>query len=484
MNQYSKRYNYYDRFTRFICFIKVDESCNLNCKFCYQKNKTNRRLDTEKQFDECFKNLDYVIKRFQSLKNGFYDHSTLKICFFGGEPTLNLKAINKICDFLKQNYTTKERKNINLTMTSNGVIFNDAVKRTLINMRSVNPSMDVNVMISTDNDKEAYDENRKLVGSNKSAYELVQNNIKEYNIFLKELNGKSYNKEVVLSTVLASVEQIKKTPELIQKRYKEITRSGKLIYDVQSMGDEYISEAQKFLLKMGRKLINDLTLENKEDGINTIMEAFWGLNGDYSFEECNSICTIDGSGKMNWCNKIVNFEDQLLDQDELRKLSVFNRDADNSHFRCVKEKHKNGNLVKRVVRKKLWEETKLAFDPTVPIQYLKISDNIKWSEKLKDFVLYMLCSTNMKTKGIIAKNIPDDVKDILVDSGVEINPSQLKGNISSFFIDESGDVFFNEVFKSNKNLVLTNIYQKHFMWIYTPNLIESVNRFFRSKLNN
>lgn len=484
MSKYSKRYNYYDRYTRFILFIKVDESCNLQCKFCYQGEKEARRLDSKEKFENCFFNIDYVINRFKELKNGFYDRSILTICFFGGEPTLNTKAIHTICEYLlSDKFTDEDRKSLVLTMTTNGVLFNEDVKSALRKMKQVNPRADVSVMISTDNDKEAYDNNRKLVGSDKSAFEIVQNNIKEYNKFFKELNGEHYNKEVVLSTVLASTEQIRKTPDLIQKRYKEIARSGKLIYDIDSMGEEYINEAHKFLMTNFRKMIKDLSLKDKEETIDTIMSAIWTLGGDYSFEECNFVCTIDGNGDMNWCNKVRNFEDKIYSQDELRKLSVFNRDADNTHFRCNKEKHKGGDLVKNKIRPILWNETKLKFDPTVPIQRLSVDDDVEITDNLKDFVCYMMCSTKKGPKSIFWNNIPEDIESILKESDVKINPQHYNKDQNVFRIIKNGDVFFDRSLAKSNSLALTNINQKHFMWIYTPRLIHSINIFFKDRVS-
>ena len=59
-----KRSRYYNKFEPFVLFIKVDESCNLRCEFCYQKAKKPFRLDTEEKFKRCFQNLDAGIDKF------------------------------------------------------------------------------------------------------------------------------------------------------------------------------------------------------------------------------------------------------------------------------------------------------------------------------------------------------------------------------------------------------------------------------------
>ena len=474
------RYNYYDRFIKFILFIKVDESCNLSCKFCYQGEKQSRRLDSKEKFDNCFLNLDYVLKRFSELKSGFYDKSRLAICFFGGEPTLNTKAMCTICNYLIENRSIDNiRDSLEVTMTTNGIIFNEDVKNSLRMMKKVNPLNYVNIMISTDNDKEAYDSNRTLIGYNKSAFEIVQSNIEKYNSFLKELNGPGFNSQVSLATVLASSEQIRNTPDLIQKHYKEITRRGKLLYDLESMDSDYISEATNFLSTAYGKMINDLSIDNKTETIDTIMSSLWELKGDYYFKECNFICTIDGDGNINWCNKVRNFEDKILSQDELRKLSVFNRDADNSHFRCSVEKYKNGDLIKNKIRPLLWDETKLRFDPNVPISNLRVDDDLKDIDKVKEFVYYMMCSTN-GNKRLYWKNIPEKFKEMIRKYNVVTNEIDDTNDTNVFYLDSLGDLYFDKLLSSDKNLALTNINQKHFMWIYTPRLIDSINIYYRN----
>ena len=102
-----KRSRYYNKFEPFILFIKVDESCNLRCEFCYQKAKKPFRLDTEEKFKRCFQNLDAGIDKFlKYTQTPDYEYSQLCICFFGGEPTLNTEAINKICDHILNNYSS------------------------------------------------------------------------------------------------------------------------------------------------------------------------------------------------------------------------------------------------------------------------------------------------------------------------------------------------------------------------------------------
>lgn len=474
------RYNYYTKFKDFLTFIKVDENCNLRCSFCYQKDKKQKRIDTEEKLNNCMKNLCFGIDRFLKIKSDKnYEFSTLRICFFGGEPTLNLPAINEICKRIKEKYTKEDLKSVYLTITTNGIIFDEKVIDTLKIMKSVNDNY-IGIMVSSDNEKEIYDKNRKLVGSDRSGFEIVQENIKKYREVLKKINNNNNDDCVVVATVLATPEQLKKTPKMIQDIYKNITRSGKILYDLSHQSTDYIEESKNFLFNAYSMLINDCTKEQKHISLNRVMEAVWHLGKFNDFTECQSLYTIDGNGDVNWCNKHTNFENQILSQDELRDMAIFNKKADNSHFQCYKDKLAGGKVSKDIIRPKLWEMMVSKFDPNVPVSKLNINCN---SDKLFNFIKYMIGGTQSEEKEIHIKNPSDKIIALCDVLDIKISKEPLKSEEENiFFINENGDLFFDEIFKNDNQMILTNIKEKHFMWIHTPTLLQSVNKFFEERI--
>lgn len=483
------RYEYYDKFGDFIVFIKVDENCNLDCSFCYQGKKNQRRIDTEEKLKNCFKNLDFGIDRFFEIKKRErYEYATLTICFFGGEATLNPWGISKICEHLKEKYSKEQRDSFFLTITTNGIIFDENIREIFRTMKSVS-SLPVKVLISSDNTKEVYDKNRKYKDGKESGFEIVQRHIREYKDFLCELNGDSEGEYVDVATVLATTEQLKNSPDLIKEQYKEINKRGKLLYELSHQEHDYVEESKRFLLKAYGYLIDKLTKENKLKSIDNIMKAVWSLKGEREFHECTHLYAIDGDGNVNWCNKIRGFEGRDdITQDELRDLAIFNPNADNSHFKCYKLKVEGGDVCKNKIRPELWRRTLTKFNPNIPILMLKISDNldiVKHEKRIYDFIKYIIGSS--KGERIIFSNLEFNDKFQKLFEELEITvKKQLKGtnipNIDIFYLSENGDLFFNEMLKGNEEYVLTNVFERHFMWIHTPTFLKSVNYFFYKKI--
>lgn len=478
-----KRTRYYNKFEPFTLFIKVDESCNLACSFCYQRNKKPFRLDTEEKFANCFRNLDVAIKKFlEYTKDPDFEYSTICICFFGGEPTLNTEAINRICDYISQNYLYEERQKIAFTFTTNGIIFDDKVKNALKKMKSVN-DLNVGVMISTDNDKEVYDKNRKLIGKNESGFDIVQRNIKLYKDFLlKEVNKKEYDKDVMFSTVLATPNQILTNRMYIQNEYKDIIRRGKFLYATETQSNEYIEASKKFLTNAYNYLIEKAEKENKDEALDEIqLSIFHLIDKDYALTECQNIVTIDGNGDINWCNTHINFENEVLSQDTMREY-VYNKNVDNSHFKCYKEKLKNGSLTKDLLQEDMWKKLIAKFDINVPIPKANIEFDCN-SKKVQHFIKYMIGSTNVKNREIYISTPNKEIIEVCNEFDISLAKEKLKSEDENiFYIDEKGNMFFDEMFKDNKEMILTNLKEHNFMWIHTPTLLQSVNEFYYSKL--
>lgn len=478
-----KRNRYYNKFKPFILFIKVDEGCNLSCEFCYQKAKKPFRLDTEEKFQNCFRNLDVGIKNFlEHSKNEDFEYSQLCICFFGGEPTLNTEAINKICDHIIENYSLEERNKLALTYTTNGIIFNEKVKETLVKMKSANDNC-VGVMISTDNDKEVYDKNRHLIGKNESGFDIVQRNIKAYKEFLYKVNGREYNKDIKIATVLATPEQILNDPMYIQNEFKDITRRGKFIYYFENLTPEYIKACNIFLRKAYTSIIEKVSRETKEKGMEEIIESIFRISDkDYALTECQSICTIDGNGDVNWCNKHRNFENEKLSQDKMREY-IFNKDVDNSHFNCVKEKFANGKITKDTLQSEMWEKLISKFDINVPIARVNIGFNER-HKNIYHFIKYMIGSTDAEIREIYISNPSEKIINLCKEFDIKISKQPIKSDVeNTFYVDQEGNLFFDEIFKEDKEMILTNLKEKHFMWIHTPTLLISINKYFSEKLS-
>jgi len=80
--------------------ITMTQRCNFRCSYCFENNaQLNLSTNLEKDFDLLIKRIDGLLNSdwFQKEFDG------LEICFWGGEPTINFKMIQKILDIYKDN---------------------------------------------------------------------------------------------------------------------------------------------------------------------------------------------------------------------------------------------------------------------------------------------------------------------------------------------------------------------------------------------
>lgn len=473
------RYSYYDKFTEFLLFVKVDENCNMQCDFCYQGDKKQSRMEKEEQFDNCFKNLNYIINKFMSFRQKEeYEYATLTFCFFGGEPTLNPKAITRICDYLINNFSVEVRNLIRMSITTNGVIFDENVKKALMKMKevSINP---VGALISTDNNKQAYDEHRKLIGSDKSSFEIVQKHIKDYQEFLSKINNKIGN-YVDIATVLDTPKSIIENDMFKNNEFKDIKRTAKFLYFADESNPKYLENARIFLRKAYLFYINNCNKDNKEKAIDSIRKYCFSLCAkETNIDECHAVITLDSNGNINWCNKNKNFGSEEITQDKMREY-VYDKDVDISHFECTKKNLKTGNLINDTVRPDMWAVMLSKFDPNVPIAKINIETN---DYDLYDFIKYMVGSTKAKEREVYIKNPTEKIIKMCKELEINISHKPIVSDENNiFYVDEKGNLFFDETFKNNEDMILSNIKERHFMWIHTPTLLQSVNEFYQTKL--
>jgi uncharacterized protein len=154
--------------TKSITFV-VTEACNLNCTYCYEKHKTNRKMtkDVAKQA------VDFMLN--DSLVNGYYtkeESPCLTLEFIGGEPLLEIDLIDYIVDYFKvKAFELNHPWGVNylVNITSNGVLYNsDKVQRFLNKNKGK-----VNVGMTIDGNKELHDKCR-VFHDGSGSYDIVE----------------------------------------------------------------------------------------------------------------------------------------------------------------------------------------------------------------------------------------------------------------------------------------------------------------------
>lgn len=143
--------------------LQVTQNCNLRCSYCpySQNNNLNRSHST--------KNMTWEIAK-RSI-DFFYQHSIdsdfVELNFYGGEPLLNFKLIEKATKYFDELFKGRKRR---FSFTTNGTIFDDTILSFLDKYR-------FSITISLDGPKEIHNMNRKYYINGKGSFDNIDNNL-------------------------------------------------------------------------------------------------------------------------------------------------------------------------------------------------------------------------------------------------------------------------------------------------------------------
>ncbi|MEG1519691.1 MAG: radical SAM peptide maturase, CXXX-repeat target family [Clostridia bacterium] len=186
--------------------VQVTEDCNLNCSYCYQKNKSEKTMTFE------------IAKRFidnlLDFKNGFEKYFNKKDCggfildFIGGEPFLAIELIDQISEYVI--YKMIENNNPLLPFTrfsisTNGTLYFD--KKVQAYLKKYKDFLALSV--SVDGDKALHDSCRKFPNGDGS-YDMAIAAAKDYRAKGNSLGSKMtlcpQNVDKVANAVISLIE--------------------------------------------------------------------------------------------------------------------------------------------------------------------------------------------------------------------------------------------------------------------------------------
>ena len=155
-----------------ITFV-VTEACNLNCSYCYEKHKTNRRMTKEiaKQA------VDMIFNK--KLINGYYnfdDKKAVILEFIGGEPLLEIDLIDYIVDYFKIKafeVGSDWAFNYKISITTNGTLSETKKVQDFLNKNKDK----VSCSITIDGNKKLHDSCR-LFYDGSGSYDIVEKAVK------------------------------------------------------------------------------------------------------------------------------------------------------------------------------------------------------------------------------------------------------------------------------------------------------------------
>lgn len=153
-------------------WINITNDCNLDCVYCYQKNRNKSKMTIE--------TAEKIVDQIKKTKESG------KIIFFGGEPLLNFEVIRFVTDTL----TKVSELDFVFTFTTNLTLLTDDILQYI----QVN---NIKLMISLDGNEETYNMNRFNVSNNVNYFEIVNNN-------MKKIINSGYDKVVISKVVSAN----------------------------------------------------------------------------------------------------------------------------------------------------------------------------------------------------------------------------------------------------------------------------------------
>ena len=139
--------------------INITEQCNLSCKYCFNKNKSNKTV----KYEDIIRFIDKIVSDFPNAKKYQVDLSG------SGEPLLELKTILKVSDYCR-NKSNEIRKEVLPMFVSNGTLMNKEIASVLQNHGIL-------FGISIDGLKRNHDKNR-VFRNGKPTFKYIINNVK------------------------------------------------------------------------------------------------------------------------------------------------------------------------------------------------------------------------------------------------------------------------------------------------------------------
>lgn len=242
--------------------LYLTDNCNLNCKYCYEKEMhSNRELS--------FDNIKKIIDREINSKS-----KESVITFFGGEPLLKKDLIYKTSNYIKNK---RSKTKFLFNMTTNGTLIDDEF------VDFFYKSDFISLSFSIDGEKRFHDENR-IMKSGKGTYDIVEKNAKK--LLIKP--------DVIVAVPVISKNNIKNLSENLKNLLKIGFEKISLQFDFLSdWNDEDLKVIKKEFEKISEMYIKSMR-DEKEFHILGIDEKIRSYIDNKI--DCNNNCSVGMHG--------------------------------------------------------------------------------------------------------------------------------------------------------------------------------------------
>lgn len=177
--------------------IFTTTACNARCSYCFESN-----VKTKKHMSE-----DIAIDAAKYIESHMGDHIYLK--WFGGEPLINPKVMNIIC-----NYLAEKGLSYHSSMISNGYLLNEFDEHTIRDIWKLQ-----NIQITLDGLKDTYNSIKSYKNGDINAFDRVINNI-EY------LSNMGIVIQIRINLSLENANEVESLISFLEKRFINSKRLG------------------------------------------------------------------------------------------------------------------------------------------------------------------------------------------------------------------------------------------------------------------
>ena len=214
--------------------VQLTTACNLRCTYCFQYKSKPKMMSV----DMAKKCMDFIMSK---------DDGSMRIVnFYGGEPTLNLDAMEALVDRYIENRNRGNTTIVYFYINSNGLIMNDRFINIIKKVMTVST---FRYSLSINGSKESHDKSRRSV-SGTGTFDLINENIKKLRKEIPNIDIEGH--------AVADREFIRNLKEnVISMITNEVFDESTCEPMFYGTGEEYTKEDFETIVKVYRELIQE-----------------------------------------------------------------------------------------------------------------------------------------------------------------------------------------------------------------------------------
>ena len=323
--------------------FQLTTECNLKCAYCYQTNKSHKKMSFDVAQTFIDKLLQNQFKNFIDINN--YD--LIKLDFIGGEPLLEINLIEQIADYFVQQVTKLHHKwqyKYIFGITTNGTLYFNPKVQTFLKKYYHN----LFISFSIDGNEQSHNTNRKFLNDNNSFAQVIkakQHYMQTFNpnLPIQTITISPNNLIYLFDSIKYFIEELKETEIIISTIFEEgwtLAHAQLLYKELKSISDYLLTN------NLEKEIIINIFDEYgycplSHDDINLLCGAcsnntiFINYNGD--IVPCIRWAETSLDNNFNFCKVGNVYTGFLYNQQEINfnsKLKQLNR-IDYSPSQCI-----------------------------------------------------------------------------------------------------------------------------------------------------